>query len=74
MASGRPKAGSSKNSKVTDQPPAPILVISNIIRAVQAEAHVMGFEFTLLNDQVKEMAKRAEVLKGKQNPGKAGLN
>ena len=59
---------------VTDQPPAPILVISNIIRAVQAEAHVMGFEFTLLNDQVKEMAKRAEVLKGKQNPGKAGLN
>lgn len=59
---------------VTDQPPELIPVIGHIIHSVKAEAHMMGLEFTLLNDQVKEMAKRAGEIKGKQDPGKAGLS
>lgn len=59
---------------VTDQPPELIPVISHIIHSVKAEAHIMGIEFTLLNDQVREMAKRAGEMKGKQDPGKAGLS
>ena len=59
---------------VTDQPPEMIPVISHIIHSVKAEAHMMGLEFTLLNDQVKEMANRAGKMKGKQYPGKSGLS
>ena len=59
---------------VTDQPPELIPIISHIIHSFKAEVDMMGLEFTLLNDQVKEMAKRAGEMKGKQDPGKAGLS